>query len=435
MNLVLLSGGSGKRLWPLSNDSRSKQFLRLLDGDNQNRVSMVERVWEQIEKNGFSEKTSIATNFSQVDMLRKQIKGNVNFIIEPTRKDTFPAIALATLYLYETLHFKEDEVVAILPVDPYVEDKFFSQLNDLEKLLKNNDFNIGLIGINPTFPSSKYGYILPNENVKNKVNSFVEKPDEQTASSIIKKGGMWNSGVFAFKIKYLLDYLKENQYPLTYNDFLNAYDSMPKISFDYEVVEKEENIGYIKYHSYWKDLGTWNTLSEEMADDVFGNVIKQDVKSTHIINELAIPVIAIDIEDLIIATSPDGILISSKKESPKIKDLLDGVSDKPMYEEKLWGDCKVLDIVNDDVTNSSVVTKKLNIKNDIYRAGKGVDQGNYTIYVLEGTGFLNQEGKNEIMIKSGDTINIENIEFSIAPLSELYIIEICKQNFEAVVNK
>jgi mannose-1-phosphate guanylyltransferase len=130
MKLVLLSGGSGKRLWPLSNDARSKQFLKVLEseGDQQSLVSMVQRVWHQISKNGLAESSYIATSKSQIEIMQSQIGSDVPLIIEPSRRDTFPAIALAATYLYSNKGVGLDEAVAILPVDPYVEDRFFESI-------------------------------------------------------------------------------------------------------------------------------------------------------------------------------------------------------------------------------------------------------------------------------------------------------------------
>ena len=125
MKLVLLSGGSGKRLWPLSNDARSKQFLKMLENDNKELVSMVQRVWGQITSNELSDSSYIATSKSQIEIMQSQIGSDVPLIVEPERRDTFPAIALAATYLYSYKNVGLDEVIAILPVDPYVENHFF----------------------------------------------------------------------------------------------------------------------------------------------------------------------------------------------------------------------------------------------------------------------------------------------------------------------
>lgn len=131
MELILLSGGSGKRLWPLSNDSRSKQFLKVLpNNSNEELQSMVQRVWEQLEQTNLSASTVIATSKSQVDMIQNQLGNQVPLIIEPERRDTFPAIALAATYLYSVKGTNLEEVMAVLPVDPYVETSFLKKLKN-----------------------------------------------------------------------------------------------------------------------------------------------------------------------------------------------------------------------------------------------------------------------------------------------------------------
>lgn len=129
MKLVLLSGGSGKRLWPLSNDARSKQFLKVLENENREMVSMVQRVWGQINENGLGDSSYIATSQAQIEMMQTQISPEVPLIIEPDRRDTFAAISLAATYLYSHAGVGLDEAVAILPVDPYVESHFLKRLS------------------------------------------------------------------------------------------------------------------------------------------------------------------------------------------------------------------------------------------------------------------------------------------------------------------
>ena len=152
MKLILLSGGSGKRLWPLSNDARSKQFLKVLEGKNQRKESMVQRVWRQLDSVNLQDSTVIATSKSQVDMIYSQLGYQVPLIIEPSRRDTFPAIALAASYLYSVEKVELNEIVAVLPVDPYVEKSFFENVKGLEGVLKVSGANLALVGVEPTLP-------------------------------------------------------------------------------------------------------------------------------------------------------------------------------------------------------------------------------------------------------------------------------------------
>lgn len=213
MKLILLSGGSGSRLWPLSNNARSKQFLKVLKNENQPLKSMVQRVWGQLNDVGLAESTIIATSKSQVEMIQSQLNSHVDLVIEPVRRDTFPAIVLAASYLYSIKKASLEEVVSVLPVDPYVEARFFERILDMEAALKTSQADIALIGVQPTFPSSKYGYIVPETITETSdyhvVNRFVEKPEEDLAENLINDGALWNCGVFSFKLGYIIKLLEQ----------------------------------------------------------------------------------------------------------------------------------------------------------------------------------------------------------------------------------
>ncbi|GMK48356.1 mannose-1-phosphate guanylyltransferase [Paenibacillus glycanilyticus] len=366
MKLVLLSGGSGKRLWPLSNDARSKQFLKILEFGEQEDLSMVQRVWNQLKKSSLDNSCYIATNQTQVGILQSQLGQSVPLIIEPERRDTFPAIALAVSYLYSVANVDLDEVIVILPVDPYVEDHFFNTVKRLEITIKSMNADLALIGVKPTYPSAKYGYIIPESDKKAredvlKVSHFQEKPSEEAAISLINQQALWNCGVFSFRLRYLVNILQEKGYPLHYNQLVEQYHSLPKISFDYEVVERSENIVVIPYEGYWKDLGTWNTLTEEMGRNQIGRgTISEDCINTHLVNELEIPVTILGVSNVVVAVSPDGILVSDKSASPRIKDFIN-YDQGPMFEEKEWGWVRILDDERYE-DGRTVITKRVAVK-------------------------------------------------------------------------
>ncbi|OJG98708.1 mannose-1-phosphate guanylyltransferase [Enterococcus termitis] len=310
---------------------------------------MVQRVWRQIESINLHDDTFIATSSNQEAILKKQLEiGDNQIIVEPSKRDTFAAIALASSYLYSKLGVSKDEVVIISPVDPYVTETFFSAFLKLEQLLLESDFTIGLIGIEPTLPSEKYGYIVPLKENSCEISEFVEKPNKDYAKKLIDKGAMWNAGVFAFKISTILNILVEKNITVDYDELLLNYEQLPKNSFDYEVVEKQENIGYLKYSEYWKDLGTWNTLTDEMSVNKVGNMIEMiDSPNTHVLNELDIPVAVLDIPNAVVSVSSDGILVSSKEESPRVKEIPKTFFQKKAYSEELWGTKKQLTFTDD----------------------------------------------------------------------------------------
>lgn len=362
MNIVLLSGGSGKRLWPLSNEIRSKQFLKVVKSEHNEIESMVQRVYRQLAS-VTDAKITIATSASQVESIKNQLGEKVSLVVEPERRNTFPAIALSTAYLYYEKNCPLDETVIVLPVDPYVDDKYFSMLNLLDTAVQNNAADIVLMGVKPTYPSEKYGYIIPasTDKIVNRVREFKEKPDALTAEKYIAEGALWNCGVFAFKLSYLINIVNSIVKSDNFNDTESHYSAFEKTSFDYAVVEKADSVAVVSYNGEWKDLGTWNTLTEVMDNKPIGDVIiTDDCKNTHAINELEIPVIVMGAKDMVVAASPDGILVADKVQSSYIKKYVEDRDMRPMFEERSWGEYKVLDFaVNDDGTKSLTKRKKI----------------------------------------------------------------------------
>lgn len=429
MKLILLSGGSGKRLWPLSNDARSKQFLRILDTEGQDeKVSMVQRVWDQLKKNGLSDDSYIATSQRQVEILNNQLENEIRLVVEPERRDTFPAISLAAAYLYNISGVSLDETIVILPVDPYVDDHFFECVRNLDQVLNDSGADIALIGVKPTYPSEKYGYIVPEQSDSNQsytsVHTFVEKPHHSEAESMIKQGALWNCGVFAFKLNYLINLLIELELPIQYETMLSQYGQMSATSFDYKVVENAKNIVVSPYDGYWKDLGTWNTLTDEMANKIIGRgYISDDSLNTHLINELNIPVTILGLSNIVVATSADGILVSDKESSPRIKDVLKGDNPRPMYEERRWGSYQVLDHTKNK-NGEQVLTKRICIKAD---SNLSYQYHNYreemwSIVSGEGELILNDQFRK---VKQGDLIKIPyKTLHSIRAITDLEIIEV-----------
>ena len=400
MKIVLLSGGSGKRLWPLSNEVRSKQFLKVVrDGDG--RVeSMLQRVHRQMQAAGLGDGVTVATGAAQVESIKGQLGEAVSIVVEPERRNTFPAIALSAAYLYFEKNCPMEETVVVLPVDPYVGEEYFRMLHKLDAAVQAGAADLVLMGVAPTYPSEKYGYIIPipqaggdgqglarniqrnrgegkegifpgtsregrlvgNENSQLlPVLEFREKPDMQTAEELIQKGGLWNCGVFALKLSYLMAIVRKTIPCACYADVLRQYGEFEKTSFDYAVVEKAESVAVLPYHGEWKDLGTWNTLTEVMEEKPIGDVVvSEKCRNTHVINELSIPIVVMGAKDMIVAASPDGILVSDKEQSSYIKGYVENRDMRPMFEERSWGEYKVLDIAGgEDGTKSLTKRKKI----------------------------------------------------------------------------
>ena len=177
MYTVLLSGGSGKRLWPLSNEARSKQFLRVMPSANQAAESMIQRVYRQLKDAGLSDNVVIATSAAQTEAIRNQLGGNVPVVIEPERRNTYPAVMLAAAYLRFYTKCADDETVVVLPVDPFVGKGYFETVKRLDAAVQENASDIVLMGVKPVYPSEKYGYIVthPGEGEITAVSEFKEK--------------------------------------------------------------------------------------------------------------------------------------------------------------------------------------------------------------------------------------------------------------------
>ena len=352
MNIVLLSGGSGKRLWPLSNDVRSKQFIKIFKGENGEYESMVQRVYRQICTVDQGASVTIATSKTQVSAIHNQLGENVGVCVEPCRRDTFPAIALATAYLHDVKHVPVEEAVVVCPVDPFVEQDYFEALKKLSDLAQTGEANLTLMGIEPTYPSEKYGYIIPaDKEAVSQVKTFKEKPDVKTAEQYISQGALWNGGVFAYRMGYVLEKAHELIDFEDYDDLYGKYETLEKISFDYAVVEKEPKIAVMRFAGQWKDLGTWNTLTEAMEESCVGDaILNETCENVHVINELAVPVLCMGLKDVIVSASGEGILVSDKEQSSYIKPFVDKIDQQIMFAEKSWGDFRVLDVQPESMT-------------------------------------------------------------------------------------
>lgn len=352
MNIILLSGGSGQRLWPLSNDIRSKQFIKIFHKDDGELESMVQRVYRQIMEIDPNATITVATSKSQVSALNNQLGEGIGISVEPCRRDTFPAIALVAAYLKDVRNIGEDEAVVVCPVDPYVDKEYFKTVEELGDYALKSDANLVLMGIEPTYPSEKYGYIIPEsgDNVS-RVSMFKEKPNVENAKKFISEGALWNGGVFAFKLGYVLNRAHELIDFTDYNDLFNKYDTLNKISFDYAVVEHEPVIEVMRYNGTWKDLGTWNTLTEAMDSTNVGEAILNDTcDNVHVVNELNMPVLCMGLKDVVVSASPEGILVSDKEQSSYIKPYVESLDHTVMFAEKSWGSFRVIDVSDDSLT-------------------------------------------------------------------------------------
>lgn len=419
MNIILLSGGSGQRLWPLSNTVRSKQFIPLLKSESGEHQSMVQRVYHQIKTVDKDANVVIATGKRQVGTIKHQLGSKVSICVEPCRRDTFPAIALASAYLAGMKGVDPSEPVVVCPVDPYVNLDYFEAVKKLSDMAASSDANLSLMGIAPTFPSSGFGYIMPETKDEiSKVNRFIEKPTEEAAAKYIEEGAIWNGGVFAFKLSYLLNVSKKMLGSADYQYLYDNYASLTKISFDYAVVEKEDNIQCLRFAGQWQDVGTWSAFCDVMDDEAIGKVQMKDCTNTNVINQLDMPVICVGLNDIVVSVGCDGVLVSDKTQSSTIKPLVDRLDPIARFEEKAWGSFTVLDIQPESLTIKIILLPGHELN---YHSHEHRDE---VWTVLSGCGYVvvNDEKKD---VKAGDVVVLPvGSKHTIHATSELQVIEV-----------
>ncbi len=429
IHLILLSGGSGTRLWPLSNSSRSKQFLKVLRDEQGNHVSMVQRVFGQIRKVDADVDVTIATCASQENSISRQVEGDYALVLEPERRDTAPAIMLACANLALEQKADENDTVIVMPIDTYADQAYYDGIVKLDAAVQSGFAELVLLGVTPTYPSEKYGYIVPEmpEGDLRRVARFTEKPDKATARELIGRGALWNCGVFAFKLGYLTE-LAGKYLPLTnFDEFRSRYAELPKNSFDYEVVEKAKSIACVPYSGEWKDLGTWNTLTDEMAEETAGRVVvdAKTCENVHVINETGFPMVVAGLTDAVVVATPDGILVTGKEASANIKkQVAEAAESRPMYEQRRWGEYRVIDSsVFPD--GAKALTKELIVRDGKQLSYQRHQHRSEVWTVVSGTGEVVLDGLVQ-QVRAGSVINIGKCQMHAGRAigADLHIIEV-----------
>ena len=426
MQIILLSGGSGKRLWPLSNSARSKQFLQLLQDPDGKKESMVQRVVRQIGESALEASVTIATSASQRDFIETQLGARVDVVTEPERRDTFPAIALSTSYLMSHKGCSRDEVVVVMPCDTYTEARYFDAVSEMVVLVEQGVANLALMGIPTTHASAEFGYVLPTEGEEKyrMVKRFVEKPTEKRAQELIQQGAYWNGGVFAFRLGYMQDVVAQYVSANSFAELCQCYDELPKVSFDYEVAEKASSVAMVPFNGKWKDLGDWNALVRELPSAAMGKVILgNDVESTTVINELSLPVVCDGVKRIVVAAGHDGILVCGRDSSEYIKQYVDPIHMRPMFEERRWGTYRVLDDSR-YADGSHSLTKSITLHPGKYISYQIHHHRTEVWTFVEGEGLFVLDGEMR-RVKAGDTVVIPVGHcHSIKALTELTFIEV-----------
>jgi mannose-1-phosphate guanylyltransferase len=405
---------------------------------------MVQRIYRQISESSLGDVCSsitVTANAIQQEQLRMQLGSAVDLVIEPARRDTYLAIALAASYLREEKGVREDEVVVVLPVDSFVDTHYFDRIRLIGQAFAQHDADLILVGAKPLHATEKYGYVVPVSGecldgapgeathgaaqISLKVANFREKPSVADAADLIRNGALWNCGVFGFRLGYLMDVVRRDfgRTQGIHSFLMRNFEDLQRRSFDYEVVEHAQNIRVVEYQGSWKDLGTWETFTEEIEAQTMGKVcLDGETAGTHVLNELGIPVVAMDVKDIVIAANHEGILVAPKGKTYKLKDAVSHLNGRPMQEEKRWGKYIVLDWGS--YGDIEALTKKLTLNpgSKISYQSHVHRKEIWTILSGEGLLYLNDE-KRQVGV--GDTIRIEaNDRHAIQAITKLEIIEV-----------
>lgn len=419
---IILAGGSGSRLWPLSRELYPKQLLNI-NGDK----SLLQSTFERLKTFMPAENIISITNTkhtSNVKMQLENLSDKISVLSEPLSKNTAPAIALATKFIQQNSDEK-DPVILVVPSDHLIKNTkhFISTVKKGEKLAKEG--YIVTFGIEPDYPETGYGYInILNQHIHEgfKVKEFVEKPNTKTAQKYIEaKTYFWNSGIFMFKASTMIEEIKKlapeiaktmEEFDFSKTDKIeyNLFDKMPNISIDYAIMEKSDKIALVKLESDWNDLGSWQSIYDVSNKDsnhnvMIGHVLDEGSKNSFVYSSSKL-VATIGLEDTVIVETEDAILACKKDKTQDVKKIFDKLKKendnthlvhKTVY--RPWGFYTVLAEKKGFLTKLIHVnpSQKLSVQSHNHRSEHWV--------VLSGNAKVVLEGK-EYILSPGNSIDI-----------------------------
>lgn len=352
MHTILLCGGSGQRLWPLSGSIRSKMFLPLLPAPGGGTESMIGRVCRQLGQAGLDESLLLVAHQEQIALIQRYTGSKYPVTGEPCKRGTFTAAALGALHLLAAGKAQPEDILCIAPADMFADDDFFRQFHQFEALLADSEAELLLLGTRPSYPSEQYGYIVPSLESScgyAPVLTFAEKPDKVKALELMREQALWNCGVFAARMSFLLEHLERLGLPVEFAALTVQYPELPVRSFDKEVAERSTKAVVVRHEGEWSDLGSWDTLTDRLPSQVIGaGGLWGECGDSYLINELELPLHVIGVSGIVAIAGPEGILIADKKDANTIKDILaENSVTEPRYGETGWGSYTVVDRESD----------------------------------------------------------------------------------------
>ena len=410
---VILSGGSGQRLWPVSRKSTPKQFCQFLN------EPLLELTLKRLS--GFQAPLLISNINLKIptENIINRIESPIDVVYEPLAKNTAPAVALAAKYLVDKK--QADEWVCVMPADHIIKnvDLLESTLKSIESY---EDDHIYLIGINPKEPKTGFGYIEIDEKIFNQptpVTKFHEKPDLETAQKYVESGNFfWNSGIFIFKPKTLVSYFKETKSEIwkkidqinNFSNFTKHYESIRANSFDYEVLEKFEKIKCIPLELQWSDVGSWDEFSKVIPQETsFNNeLIEINCSNNYYVSTEKKAITSIGLNDIIVVDSPDSLLLCKKSESEKVKDIVKSIKNHNVLvnhniELKPWGYFKVI------LDEPHQKVKKICVYPNQQLSYQSHEKRTEQWTITKGTGLITLSDQ-KVNLKLGDSIQIKSKE-------------------------